>query len=379
MPQYQIVDFGPDPRAQAAARFGEGFTESLKRAQKQKDEMDMLQFILNQNKSSNLNDINIKNNNSSPNNIQDLMHDISQNKTNLQNQGIVSGNAPLNNNKLTPEKLAAVNLINPQIGKSLQPIYESQQAKEKEGIKASVKRSGEYLQKVDTIRDAIPFQESAIKQIEEGLKNRTSLDFIGDLAADIPGLEFLRSPKGSQILTGAKELYLNTIKGVPSKGLNQVLEKTIQSALVDPKRKEESNLMQLAGIKHAININKEKARLTSEISNYYENSLGYIPGRLASDVDKALVTYADKAQDEWAQEVYDIQQKFNPEIKKFKKFINKPSERRRISNKIKLKQVPKGVILDEVMGMVLLDKFNDDSDKAIKAAKDLGYKIPGEE
>lgn len=383
MPQFQMIDLGPSAAAQAAGNFGAGFSDSLKRARQQQAQADMLERILNPQQESAV-PMNQQQATSylgpqqgPPDNIGQLLNNVQQNPDNLARMGIVSGGAPQQTNRITPQKMAQIQVVAPEIAKALQPVYESQSAKEKEGVKADVKRSGEFLGKVDQIREGIPRKELSLRQIDEAIKSRGNLDFLGDTLADITGREALRSAKGAQLLSATKEFFLSDLGSIPGLRANQFLEKALSSALTDPARKQEANEMVAAGMRSNLMLDKVKAELTSRLEDHYRQTLGYVPASISKDVNKALTPYAQEIQDNWANEVQHITERHNPQIEKFMKVSNDPARRKAAAKNVKLKKAIPGAVLDETMGMILLEKYNDDEAKALEAARKLGYKIPG--
>jgi len=394
MPAFQVVDWGPSQASKQAANFGQGFSESLKRGREQARQTDLLEQILNpEQKQQSGNPINAPNanqgpsylggNQQAPDNITPLLNNVSQHPDNLASNGVVSGPNPQSSkvNRITPEKMAKIEIIAPEVAKALKPVYESQTAKEKEGLKGDVKRSTEFLSKIDQIRDGLARKELSLRQIDDAVANRSSLDFLGDQLADITGLDSLRSAKGSQLLSATKEFFLSDLSSIPGVRANQFLERALSSAFTDPHRKQEANEMVAAGMRSNLQLDKVKTALTGQIEDHYRQTLGYIPASISKDVNNALTPYAQQIQDQWANEVQHITEKHDSKIQNFRNIVSNPksapSQIKHAASQVKLKQAIPGSILDDTMGLLLLEKYGDDEGKAMEAAKKLGYSIPG--
>lgn len=372
MPPYQVVDFGPSPAQETASNLGRSFGRSFQQSRERERQQDELEKLFGSQ--------NTDSNRKAPNNIEDIIASVSKNPETLANAGIVAGEIPQSSkiNRLTPEKRAQLNVINPQLSKALDPLFKEKETETKEGLKADVARSREYLSKIDQIRDSIGRKELSLRQIDEALASRSNLDFLGDQLADITGLENFRSAKGAQLLSSTKEFFLSDLASIPGVRANQFLEKALSSALTDPNRRQEANQMVAAGMRSNLKLDKVKTELAAQLEDSYRNKQGYIPATISRQVTKMLTPYAQQIQDEWADEVQHITERNNPEIKKFIKVKNDPEKRKIAARNVKLKPVVPGAVLDDTIGMILLEKYNDDDAKALHAAKQLGYKIPGQ-
>lgn len=358
MPQYQIVDFGPSPQQEAVTNFAKSFSESLKKARERDQESDLINQIINVSGQSDSRNV--------PNNITEVIE-----KTQSQNEPQI--------NRLSPEKIAQINVINPKLTKHLEPIVKRNEMIAKESLKADMARSKEFLSKVDQIREGIPRKEMSLRQIDEAIASGTTLDTIRNQLADISHLESLRSAKGAQLRSATKEFFLSDLSSIPGVRANQFLEKALSSAMTDDTRTKEANEMLAAGMRSNLNLDIAKTQITSQVENEYRRTLGYIPADISSEVNKRLVPIAQNIQDKWANDVQHIQENHDSSIQKFIKNINNPIQRKETAKKIKLKKAIPGSELNETMGLILLEKYGDNEQKAFEAAKKLGYIIPGEE
>lgn len=394
MPQFQVVDWGPSTAAQAAENFGTSFSESLKKAREQQQQNDMLQQILRpQQAQQNNNPLNTPNamqgpsylgqENQPPDNITPALTNVNNHPDVLAKQGIVSGQNPegTSTQRISPEKRAQIRMLSPELDKALQPIYETQTLREKEGIKGDVKRSTEFLSGIDKMRDNIPRKEQALRQIDYAIANGSNLDTFRNQLSDITGLESLRSATGATLRSGTKEFFISDLNSIPGIRFNQFLEKALSSAMTDDTRTKEANEMLAAGMRVNLDLDKVRAALTSQIESQYRNQFRYIPASISSDVNKALLPHAQQLYDQWANEVQHIQENHDSKIQNFSNVLKNPNssprQRKNAADKVKLKQAIPGSELNDTMGMILLEKYGDDESKAMEAAKKLGYKIPG--
>jgi hypothetical protein len=134
-----------------------------------------------------------------------------------------------------------------------------------------------------------------------------------------------------------------------------------------------------SGMKANLMLDKVRTELTGQLRSYYQNTLGYVPASISEEVDKRLTPFAQQIYDNWANDVQRIEQSHDKNIQKFRKDFDSPYKRKQAAEKIKLKKAIPGSVLDETMGLVLLEKYGDDEEKALDAARKLGYKIPGEQ
>jgi hypothetical protein len=393
MPQFQVIDWGPSTASQAAQNFGIGFSESLKQARQRQSQVDMLNQILYpeqnqpsgspQNAPNSMEGPSYLGPNTKPNdNIGEILNNVSQHPSVLANNGVVSGVNPQTQkiNRITPEKMAAIELVDPNIAKALKPVYETQSAKEKEGTKADIKRSTEYLTKVDHLREGLPRKELALRQIDQAIASGTNLDTLRNQLADVTGLESLRSASGATLRSGTKEYFLSDLASIPGVRPNQFLEKALSSAMTDDTRTKEANQMLAAGMRSNLMLDRARTALTSQIEEQYRKSLGYIPASISKDVDQALAPYAQQIQDNWANEVQHIIENNSSDIQNFTNVMSNPNstdrQKKNAAEKVKLKQAIPGSVLNDTMGLILLEKYKDDESKALEAAKKLGYIVP---
>jgi hypothetical protein len=213
MPSFQIIDAPPNPNSRAAVNFGEGISEALKRAREKQDKDDALKQYFDSQQPQNAPPLPNQQSGKAPNNINEILDNINNHPDILAGQGIVEGQNPEANkiNRTSTQKRMALELHVPEVAKALKSDSELQTFKSKEGIKQEVKRSGEYLAKADKIREGIARKELSLRQIENAIKTRSNLDFLGDQLAALTGIEGFRSAKGAQLLSATKEFFISDL------------------------------------------------------------------------------------------------------------------------------------------------------------------------
>jgi hypothetical protein len=389
MPQYQLIDAQPDAVKQAVGNFAQSFSENLRKSREEQRKTDVIDQIFNRQSSPSQNPLNSSNamngpsylgqQTEAPDNLTKILNDVKQHPDTLARQGVVSGPNPegLNNARVTPQKMAQLKIVAPDVAKALEPVYESQTNKEKEGLKADVKRSTDFLSKIDKIAEGIPRKELALKQIDQAIASGTKLDTLQNQLADVTGLESLRSAKGAQLKSATKEFFLSDLSSIPGVRPNQFLEKALSSAMTDDSRTKEANEMLAAGMRSNLMLDKVRIELTSQIENRYKNQLGYVPSNISKDVNTALAPYAQQIQDQWANEVQHIEEKNNKKIQEFVKVSSDPVKRKAAAGKVPLKPAIPGSVIDKTMWQILLTKYDGDKEKAAQVATErLKYKLP---
>lgn len=365
MPQYIERNPLPNPLAEAAGRFAQGYANRDKELRQQKAEQDILNSILNPQQQEQ----------SYSGRPYDAVHDVMKKSSNRDDT--MRNIEPKRERSISPEQYAQLELHAPKVAKALKPAFESQQKIKEIGIKADVKRSSEFLDKADKAREGIPRKEMSLKQIKDANATRSNIDFLGDQLAAITGNEAFRSAKGSQLLSATKEFFISDLGAIPGVRLNQFIEKSLSAAFTDPSRRQESNEIVAAGMESNLLLDKAKDAITSQLESQYRQSLGYVPPSISEDVNRALLPVAEQIQDKWARDVAEIQEKHNSSIQRYLK-ADTDKKRQDAASKVKLKR-GEGRPLTETMGRILLDKNGDDVQKALNTARNLGYIIPGEE
>ena len=377
MPAYQQIEGPINPTAQAVGNFGAGFAESIKKAKERERKLDLLNEILGtEARDERAGPVQAPP--QRPDNLQPILKSVKNHPDLLAREGIVAreGYEPQRQPRITPEKMAKLEITSPELAKAFKPIYEQQSKKELEATKADVKRSGEFFKKIDQAREGIGRKELSLGQIDEAIKSRSGLDTLRDMVASASGNESFRSAKGAQPLSATKEFFLGDLASIPGVRPNQFLERTLASAFTDPARTQEANEMVAAGMRSNLALDKLKIQLTDQIEDSYRQAGQPVPGTISRDVANALTPYAQQLQDQWANEVQHIKERHDSQLQNFKKTIGDPVKMKSAAKNIKLRQAIPGAILDDTMGRLILEKYGGDQEKAEEAALKLGYIVP---
>lgn len=273
-------------------------------------------------------------------------------------QEIDSINEPAKLN-LTPENVAAISMIDPQLGNVFAKLHETQSKNFEKQRTYESGRSTKYLDKVSDLATNLPERKIAIEAAKAAVQSGEMRPFGGDFVADILNLPQLRTTSGAQLATAAKTNLIGSLSQISGGRPNQFIEQQISKAFAQAGQTEQANLAQLSIIEAKLDIDEKVAEVTDQLADQYREQLGYIPESIDRDVRKAVKPFADQRMKELA---YDLRENLEKE-KGVKEIKN-------------LKKVPHGTPLTLRQAKVFLDKYGD---KAEEIAIKLGYEIPGPE
>jgi len=234
-----------------------------------------------------------------------------------------------------------------------QKATEVSQKKEEGKIKRHTDLSQKVLESSNEIAETLPQLESALGLMENAIANKDLSFWSKDNLAELTGIEGLRSPEGAIFKTAAKEFFLGSIARAGARP-NQWIEQQISDMMTKIGRSPEANLSVSRALRNELDLKKERVRLTEEISNDLENSLGYIPRDLGNRVNKELAFYADKKQTEL----------FN-DLRAIKSIAEKKPQ--------KFMKVQEGTPISKLVAQSLLRQHDNDPKKAREEAVKLGY------
>lgn len=220
-------------------------------------------------------------------------------------------------------------------------------------FKANLARSDKFKQEADVIAATIPQKESALGLMEDAIASKDLSYFSRDNLAEVTGIEGFRSAEGSIFKTAGKEYFLGSI-GRAGARPNQWIEQQIQDMMTKVGRSTEANLSVARAMRNELDIEKERVRLTEEISDQMTAEGDLSQGKLGSTVNKQLAQYAEKKQTEL----------FN-DLRAIKSIAEKSPQ--------KFRKVEPGTEVSLVMVQSLLRQFDNDPEKAAEEAKKLGY------
>lgn len=260
---------------------------------------------------------------------------------------------------LTPEKVAAISTLDPQLGQVYSQLYQTQEKSHEKQRAFETERSNKYLEKTSDLATNLPERRIAIDSAKAAIKSGQMTPFGGDFVADILNLPQLRTTSGAQLATAAKTNLIGSLSQITGGRPNQFIEQQINNAFAKAGQSKEANLSQLDIIEAKLDLDERLAQLTDQLADEYRSSLGYVPESIDRDVRKLIKPYADQRMKELA---YDLRENIENEIG--------------ASDLKKFKNVPNGTPLTLKTAKLLLDKYGD---KAEEVALKLGYEIPDEE
>lgn len=222
-------------------------------------------------------------------------------------------------------------------------------------FKSDLKRSENFIDETDAIASTIPQKESALELMDDAIVNRNLSYFSPDNLAEVTGIEGFRSPEGAIFKTAGKEYFLGNIARAGARP-NQWIEQQIQDMMTKIGRSTEANLSVNRALRNELDLQKERVRLTEEVSDKLRSEGDLSQGKLGSMVNKQLSQYAEKKQLEL----------FN-DLRAIKSIADKAPQ--------KFRKVEPGTEVSTVVAQALLRQFNNDPEKAAEEAKKLGYEF----
>jgi hypothetical protein len=259
----------------------------------------------------------------------------------------------------TPEKVAAVSLIDPQFGNVAANLYGAQQKQYEKQRDYETARSNKYLDKVGDLASNLDERRIAIDSAKAAIESGQMKPFGGDFFADVLHLPQLRTQSGAQLATAAKINLIGSLSQITGGRPNQFIETQIDKAFAKAGQSKAANLSQISIIEAKLDLDQKMAQLADQIADQYRKELGYVPESIDRDVRKAIQPYAQQRMQKLA---YNLRENLESDVG-----VNKLS---------KLKPVMKGTPLTVKMAKILYDKYGEKAeDEAIK----LGFEIPADE
>lgn len=228
------------------------------------------------------------------------------------------------------------------------------QRKDEHRIKFGQDIGKKVLERADEIAEAIPQKQSALSSMMDAIAGKNLSFFSWDNLAELTGIEALRSPEGALFKTAAKEYFLGNIARAGARP-NQWIEQQIADMMTKIGRSTEANLSVARALQNELGIEKERVRLTREISDQIDAGDGDYR-KLGSMVNEQLSKYAEQKQNELYNDLRAIKSIGEDKPQKFHK-------------------VKSGTQISPYMVDALLILFNNDDVKALEEAKKLGYSV----
>jgi hypothetical protein len=297
-------------------------------------------------------------------------------------EGAENENTPFfqrNASTFTDKEIAELHLINPQYAKLAYDMrkearenqrLESKEEKEELKLEHDIRReqlgdlryeaetadkkTKPFFEKVEKIRETILPKENALAIMQNAIKDKTTIENVGDILSDITGLPWLRSAKGSQLAFANKEFLLKNLQSITGPK-NQYIEKQIAGQLPAFGQSEYSNSVIARAFVDEVALDREQVRLTDELSKEDEEKFGYVKPDISRRVHQKLEDFAKKKEDRLAYDFSELYEKYH-------------------GYNIK-KRAEAGAILTVGMAQHLLDHYKGNEKLARKHAEDRGYKI----
>lgn len=261
--------------------------------------------------------------------------------------------------ELTPEKVAAVSMIDPNLGKVFATLHETQQRTSEKEKEFQRSRSTKYLDKISAAAEGLPERRIAVNSAKTAIQSGEMQPFGGDFWADVLHAPQLKSASGAALATAAKTNLIGSLSQISGARPNQFIEQQIDRAFAKAGQTKEANMAQMDIIEAKLDIDEKVTELANQMADEYAQQLGYVPENIDREVQKAVKPYAENRMKELA---YDLQRNIEAS--------QKPQELQ------KLKHVPVGTPLTVEKAQILLEKAGGDEQKAKKIATALGYEIP---
>jgi len=170
------------------------------------------------------------------------------------------------------------------------------------------------------------------------------------------GIDPLMKPESAAFKVALKENFLGNIGRVGSRP-NQWIETQLMSMAPAIGRSEEANLLALEALKGDTAVDQKEIQLMDELSNKYPDD----PEKILKEKNRLLDDFA-----------LEQQKKTSYNMQSVKEQIQKKNDPRAFNS---LRKVTPGTPLTIEKAKVILDAFKGDKQKAINAAKQLGYSI----
>lgn len=158
------------------------------------------------------------------------------------------------------------------------------------------KRAEKIIDKADRLGENLPLQESYVNSMEDAVVNGDLSFWSPDNWANITGIEALRTAKGAQFLSSAKNYFIDDLKASGARP-NMFIEKQLVDALAKIGRSEEANLAVLESFKFKNDLQKNWLETVRGLEKHYDETLGYLPGnisRVAEEMNKPFVIERQK-------------------------------------------------------------------------------------
>ncbi len=275
------------------------------------------------------------------------------------------GQTPGRRKKFSQQDILKIGIDNPQLARIIQADQEKTETQTQKKFQSErdyqSKRSLPFMKKLDENRSSLDEKDQALFLMKNAIGEGNLEFFSRDSFANFLGKygEGLRTAKGAQLINAQKEFLLGNISRAGARP-NMWIEQQISKMLAQIGRSDEANLTVIESLQSGQDLDRKKQEVSDQLIDQYEKELGYVPGNIASQVDKIVKPYAQNIQNRLAYRIRNIQENEMGE-NKLKRNLNK--------------RVSQGTPLTlQVAGLLLSQEGSRDS--AMKKAKKLGYTVP---
>lgn len=236
---------------------------------------------------------------------------------------------------------------------------------QEEEAKEQRARGSKLLEKRDLSRETL-LQRRADYDIAEQtiLQNPKDIGSLKNFASEAFKLPQLKTAPAAAFSSAMKDAFVNSIRAIPGARPNQWVEQQVQQAMARIGQSDEANLSALAVGKYKIELEEAENQIIDEIEEELKSKGEKFTGEASKELYYRLKPVAEEKQFELAYKLKELQEKE----------LGEKELRKRV-----FKSVPKGTPLTPQMAQILLEEAGNDEEKALKAAKKLGYIIPTDE
>lgn len=216
--------------------------------------------------------------------------------------------------------------------------------------------SRKFKDEMEGFRSAADERQQTLGEIRYGLENRTPGQETKDWFASLFGRwgEGFLSPSGALIESAAKRFLLSDLGDVKGRP-NQFLESMILRSLPTLGKSRESNEVILESLNYQQELGAEKLRIYDELTDYYNQELGFVPANISRIVDQNLAPFRADLAEKYAFKMRQIEEQ-NGDL-----------------SKMATQKVKPGTPLTPEMMTYMVDKYGRDDAK--KRVKKLGYTV----
>lgn len=246
-----------------------------------------------------------------------------------------------------------------QLNRELTERKESQRIFENERSyhSAGAKKAEDYA---EGLRDTLPLSRAALKLSRNALEEGDLGFFSLDNLANRTGIDAFRSAKGAQLVAAGKENLISNISRVSARAQNQWAEQQFANAFPKIGQSLEANLTVQEMIEGDLALKNAYLRQFDKLSAEDEKQYGYVRKDIGKRAHEAAKQEENQIFDRTSYRVKEIQER-EQGIDKLQKNVGK--------------KVSEGTPFTLRNAKLYIKKYGD-IDKALKVAKQNGYKIP---